>query len=186
VSGRGELAYRDFGEAFVLACVTPERLVDAIRRIAGDKVELGPLRAGPGGAAVVTARGTIGEPIADELGSELLSYSVRLPVDVDLQAKVGAVGRFKATGEITIRLTVRTVRPLAIVIDVHPVTPRDVTFEVVARGVQSRIMALAADIEGEMRIHAAAFVNEQTRRPDAARLTRIDLLPMIEAAWATL
>jgi hypothetical protein len=181
-----ELSYKDFGEAFILAAVTPERLISAVKRIAGDSVELGPLRAGPGGAAVVTAQGTIGEPIADELGSELLSYAVRLPVDVFFQARVGATGKFKAKGEVTVRLTVRTVHPLAIVIDVHLVSPRDVTFVIEARGVQSRLMQMAADIEGELKAHTAAFVNEQISRPEAARLTRIELLPMIEAAWETL
>lgn len=181
-----ELDYRDFGEAFVLAAVTPERVVGAVKRIAGDRVELGPLRAGPAGAALVRAKGIIGEPIADEIGGDLLAYQVRLPVDVDIEARVGAVGHFRAEGEIELRLTVRIVQPLALVIDVQPVQNHDVRFAIKARGMQSRLLQRAGDVEGELKVHAAAYVNEQISRPEAARYTRIELLPMIEKVWGEL
>lgn len=177
------LSYESFGEAFIFATVTPERVVAAVKRIAGDSVSLGPLRAGPAGAAVVTATGTIGEPVADEIGSNPLTYSVRLPVSLSLVVRVGAVGRFEATGSIGMRLSVRTVSPLAIVIDVAPVEPSDVSFDISSRGVQSRVMQRAGDVAGEVAVHAARYVNEQIDRPSASRFKRIDLLPLIEASW---
>lgn len=180
------LSYREFGELFILAAATPERVVGAVKRIAGDSVELGPLRAGPGRAATVMARGTIGEPVAEEIDSEFLAYSVELPVRLGLDVRVGTTGRFEATGQINLRLGIRTVRPLAIVVDVDEVAPSDTSFVVRALGVQSKLFQLAADVERELRRHAAAFVNDQVARPDAARLTRIDLMPLIEKGWADL
>ena len=100
--------------------------------------------------------------------------------------RVGTTGRFDATGEIEVRLSVRTEMPLAIVIDVHPVLPSDVRFDIRARGVQSKLLQRAGDVEGELRQRAAAYVNEQIGRPDAAHYTRIELGPLIEGAWSNL
>jgi hypothetical protein len=183
---QGELSYESFGEAFIFATVTPERVVAAVKRIAGDTVSLGPLRAGPAGAASVTAHGTIGDPEADEIGSNPLTYAVRLPVSLSLVVRVGAVGRFEATGSIGLRLDVRTVSPLAIVIDVAPVDPSDTSFKISSRGVQSRVMQRAGDVAGELSLHAARYVNEQINRPEASRFTRIDLLPLIESSWSSM
>lgn len=178
--------YSAFGEAFVYRAVTPERIVDAVARIAGDVVELGPIKAGPGGAATVNARGRIGQPAADEVGSSPLAYSVKLPVDVSLDVKVGTVSRYDATGEITLRLTVRTVEPLTIVIDVEPVQPEHIDFRISARGVQAKLLQRAGDVAGELRRHTADYVNTRISDPLTSRFTVIELLPLIERVWAEL
>lgn len=181
-------SYQAFGEALILTAVTPERVIDAVKRIAGNSVSLGPIRAGPAGAAVVRAEGVVGDPVAEELPATLLTYCVRLPVELSLDVRVGAVGKghFEASGTIDLRLVVRTVRPLAIVIDVAPVAPADIEFAIRARGVQSRLLQRAGDVEGELRLHTASYVNEQIARPEAARYTRIDLLPVIDETWSSL
>lgn len=178
------LSYGEFGEAFIFTAVSPERVTATVKKIAGDSVVLGPIRAGPAGAATVLVRGTIGEPVAEEICAEPLTFSVTLPIDVRLRVRVGATSRFRGTGSIRLTLTARTVTPLALVIDVATVSPSDVHFDVEATGVQSRLLQRAGDVEGQMRAHAAAYVNEQTRRPDIARYTRIELLPLIEKTWA--
>ena len=180
------LDYRAFGEAFVYRAVTPERVVEAVARIAGETVELGPIRAGPGGTASVLARGRIGEPEADESASDPLTYSVRLPVDVALEVKVGTVHRYNATGTIDLSLTVRTVEPLKIFIDVDPVRAEDAAFNIRSHGVQAKLLGRAGDVEGELRRHTAAYVNERMNHPDTVRYTTIDLLPLMEQVWASL
>ena len=180
------LSYHAFGEAFVWNAVTPERVVATVAKLAGDSVEIGPLRAGPAGAASVKARGSIGTPVADEIPSDLLTYSVRLPVDLSLEVRVGAVGYFEASGEIELRLAVRTVEPLTIVIDVDPVKPSDARFAISSRGVQSKLLQRAGDVQGQLREHAAAYVNDQLSRSDALRYMQIDLLPLIESTWTSI
>ncbi|HMC38163.1 MAG TPA: hypothetical protein VKI19_00785 [Acidimicrobiales bacterium] len=181
-----QLDYRAFGEAFILRAVTPERVVDAVARIAGDRVELGPIKAGPGGRATVNAHGRIGEPQADEEAAEPLTYTVRVPVDVSLQVKVGTVNRYAASGTIDMRLVVRTAEPLKIVIDVEPVRPEQVRFEIEAKGMPARFLGRAGDVDGELRRHTAAYVNERIGHPDTSRFTTIDLLPLMERVWADL
>lgn len=180
------LSYGEFGETFILCTVTPSRVVQAVQRIAGNSVALGPLRAGPLGSATVEAKGRIGAPVAEETGSDPLRYAVRLPVDMDIEVRVGAHGHFRATGEIELRMTVRTLSPLTIVIDVDTVAPADARFGIHAVGVQSRLLQRAGDVEGELRRHAASYVNERINRPEAARFTRIELEPLIEMAWGQL
>lgn len=180
------LDYRRFGEAFILSAVTPERIVDAVARIAGEVVELGPIKAGPGGRASVRARGRLGEPSADEAGSEPLAYDVQVPVDVSLEVKVGGVNRYDATGRIPLRLEVRTVEPLAIHIEVQPVSPGDIEFDISARGVQAKLLGRAGDVAGELRRHTAEYVNGRIADPATARFTTIDLLPLIARVWEEL
>lgn len=180
------LDYGAFGEAFIYRAVTPERIVEAVTRIAGDQVRLGPIKAGPGGRATVNALGRIGQPEADEAGADPLTYSVRLPVDVSLEVKVGTVNRYTAAGAVDLRLEVRTAEPLAILIDVAPVRPEHITFRIDAQGVQAKLLGRAGDVHGELRRHTAAFVNERISDPDTSRFTQIDLLPLIEEVWSDL
>lgn len=180
------LDYRAFGEAFIYRAVTPERIVDAVSRIAGDQVRLGPIKAGPGGAATVNALGRIGEPEADEAGSDPLTYAVRLPVDVSLEVKVGGINRYSASGAIDLNLRVHTAEPLAILIDVEPVRPEHISFRIEAKGVQAKLLGRAGDVDGELRRHTAAYVNERISDPGTSRFTHIDLLPLIEEVWADL
>lgn len=178
--------YGAFGEAFIYRAVTPDRIVDAVARLAGDSVVLGPIKAGPGGRATVNAQGRIGRPDADETGADPLAYSVRLPVEVSLEVKVGSVSRYSASGTIDLRLTVRTAEPLAIVIDVEPVRPEHIGFRIDAHGVQAKLLGRAGDVDGELRRHTAAYVNERISAPETSRLTHIDLVPLIERVWADL
>lgn len=175
--------YAEFGESFIYRTVTPERVVDAVRRIAGDVVELGPIKAGPGGRATVLATGRIGVPEADEEGADPLTYSVRLPVDVSLQVKVGAIHHYDASGQIDLRLAVVTARPLAVVIEVEPVRPEHVSFRIDAKGMPAKLLGRAGDVDGELRRHTAEYVNSQISAPAAARYTHVDLLPLIERVW---
>lgn len=183
---RRPLDYRHFGEAFVLSAVTPERVVQAVTRIAGEEVRLGPIKAGPGGRATVMARGRLGEPRADEISAEPLAFDVRVPVEVSLEVKVGTVHRYAATGEVALRLEVHTVEPLALVIDVQPVRPDDIDFTIEAQGMPAKVLGRAGDVAGELRRHTAEYVNEKIDAPEAARLTTIDLLPLIDRVWAEL
>ncbi len=175
----------EFGDAFVLAAVSPERVGEAVRRLAGGDVELGPFRAGPVGAATVRARGRVGDPAVRRVAKEPLRFEVRLPVALRLKVRVGTVSVFEGNGEVRLRLTVTTAEPLAIVIDVEQVTGQDVEFEIRARGLQARILERAGDVAGEVRRGVAAYVNERIAAPDTARYTTIDLVPFMDQVWTS-
>ena len=175
-----------FGRAFLHAAVTPERVVAAAKRVAGDTIELGPIRGGPAGAASVKAKGAVGDPVATHLSDDPLLYRLRIPLNIRFAVKVGTLGRFEAEGAVEIRVGARAVAPLALVIDLQPVTAGDVTLEVTAKDVSARFMKRAADIRREVVTHVVEYVNEMLTRPEVTTFTRMDLLPLIEEGWTRL
>jgi hypothetical protein len=180
------LSDADFGRAFLRAAVTPERVVAAARRVAGNTIELGPIRGGPAGAASVKAKGVVGDPVVTQLSDDPLVYRLRIPLHIRFAVKVGTLGRFEADGRIHIRVGARAVAPLALVIDLQPVTAGDVTLEVTAKDVPARFMKRAADIEREVVHHVVDYVNEMLTRSDVAAFTRMDLIGLIEQGWTQL
>lgn len=180
------LSDADFGRAFLSAAVTPERVVAAAKRVAGDSIELGPIRGGPAGAASVKAKGVVGDPVATQLSDDPLVYRLRIPLHIRFAVKVGTLGRFEADGQVDIRVGARAVAPLALVIDLQPVTDRDVTLEVMAKDVPARFMKRAADIRREVVHHVVDYVNQMLTRPEVATFTRMDLVGLIEQGWTQL
>lgn len=180
------LSPADFGHAFLLAAVTPERVVAAAKRMAGETIELGPIRGGPGNAASVKAHGTVGDPVATLVSDDPLVYNLRIPLHIRLAVKVGTLGRFVADGFVNVGVTARPTRPLTLVIELKPVSARDVVLEVAAQDLPARFMNRAADVRREVVTHVVDYVNDTLQRPQVAEFTRMDLVELIERGWAQL
>src|SRR4051794_10387550 len=84
MEGVAELTYEDFGRQLFHQVLHRERIEDAVATVLGDRIEVGPIGAGPGRRfATIRAVGTIGRPRAEPLGGDLVAYRVTLPIDVD-------------------------------------------------------------------------------------------------------
>ena len=59
--GDDRVPYAVFGERFFEHAVTEERIVGGFDGLAGNKIEFGPIGAGPGKLAKVRAEGTFGQ-----------------------------------------------------------------------------------------------------------------------------
>lgn len=177
------LSCAQFGAAFVAHAVTPRRIVAVVRAIAGDDVVVGPIKVGPGSMALADAHGRIGEPVVERTGDDPLAYLIRLPVELDLRVDVGG-GKHDYTvqAEVRIALTVHVERPLVVVIE--PATPhrRDVDVKVRAKGMQAKMIGRLGDIDNELKRHIAAYVRERIEA-DTSDVTRVDLEPLMAAAW---
>lgn len=177
------LTYEEFGTAFVAHAVTPQRILAVVRAIAGDEVNVGPIQAGPGGMAQANAHGRIGEPNIEHTGDDPLSYLIRLPVELELRVDVGG-GKHDYTvqAEVRITLTVHLERPLVVVIE--PATPGrgDVDVKVRAKGMQAKMVGKLGDIDNELKHHIAAYVRARIEA-DTTDVTRVDLEPLMAAAW---
>lgn len=178
------ISYADFGAAFVLAAVTPERIQGVLGDITGEQIAVGPLRAGPGGAATATAVGRVGPAQTQRVSIEPLEYRLTLPVTLTLNVDVAGVNH-AFTGDLTVNisLTVRTAAPLTILVEVGQVRSSDVTSRVQAKGLRAKALALIGDLDGELRRHVATYVNERVSSPEARGATTIDLLPIMAEAW---
>ena len=185
MSDEHTISYDEFGQRFVALAVSPERVASTIAAIAGDRLELGPLSAGPGDAATVTGTGRIGTPTVEPLPDrEWLSFTASLPVSLDLEITVaGAPHRYAAGLTIPLGLTVRTAAPLNLVVDIEVPHARDIRVDLSADGLRAKILRKAGNVDHEVRRHAARFVRERVQAPAAGRATVIELLPLIDEAW---
>ena len=85
------VSYQDFGAVFIDEAVTAARIEHAVRDVAGDRVDVGPIKVGPGDAASVVAKGAIGAPTARPLEPEedgTRRFAVDIPVELHLSVKV--------------------------------------------------------------------------------------------------
>lgn len=182
------VSYQDFGAAFVDEAVSLARIEQAVTAVAGDRVEVGPIGVGPGDAASVVAKGTVGmatakaaQPDAD--GTR--RFVVSIPVELHLSVKVaGTVHRFEASVVARLRLAARTARdPLALVIDITPPEVFDMEVTVRSSGMAARVLGRLGNVDGKIRKEVVGFITERLNAPDAKAATVIDIATHIEAVW---
>jgi hypothetical protein len=172
--------YAEFGRNFVARAITPGRLAGVIADIAGQRIEVGPLAAGPAGAATARAVGRVGQVGAGRLADD--TFEATIPVDLDLTVRLaGRSHRYKATSTIPLRISVTLEAPMTLLLDVHTVRARDVQADVRWSGVAAGIIGQLGDIRREVARHIARYVNE--RAIASADLRRIDIGRMIDELW---
>ncbi|MGV9665129.1 hypothetical protein ACWDUL_33250 [Nocardia niigatensis] len=160
--------YAEFGERFVAAAVTETRIESAVSSVAGRGITIGPFGIGPAGLARFVAKGSIGKPTVIRRGPHV-HFDVMLPVKLRVDVTLGGQRlRLEAVVEIDLTMHARTADPLLIVIDIPPVTGRDVSFvmraqaigtawellldpiaKLVQREVANRINAILADADSQ-------------------------------------
>ena len=181
----GSMTYREFGHRFIELAVTPERVARTIVAVAGDRLDIGPLRAGPADSATVTGTGRIGAPTVEPVDAgEWLAFLATLPVELDLDVVVaGASHRYDGSLAVPLHLTVRTAAPLRLVVDIAAPHARDIRVELRAAGLRSKALRAAGNIDAQVRRHAARIVRQRLADDATAAVRAIDLLPLIDAAW---
>ena len=170
------ISYAEFGQAFFERAVTEQRVQSAARGLAGRPIEFGPINIGPLGLPKVSAKGTVGEPVARRLEAELVAYELILPVDINLLIDFGLEkSRFRATVTVRLNLTARAAGPLKVVIDIEEPTRRNVDVHMQAEGLRASVLQLVAPIESEVRRSVARYVAKQINRPNIAKARVIDV-----------
>lgn len=181
-----ECSYETFGRRFFEYAVTRERVESALANIAGDRIEVGPRRIGPGGMANITASGHVVAPRVKRCETDVIEFDVTLPVHLELEVRLaGQSHRFDAELYADLRLTARALAPLRIFIDVATPTEADVRVEVAARGFGANLLNRLADVEGELRRHVAHYIADQIDEPRIRALCDIDVADRLERSWAS-
>jgi hypothetical protein len=180
-----EISYEQFGVNFVTRVVTPGRVGATIARLAGREVHAGPMPAGPGGAASVTATGRIGEILPRiDFTSDRLAFEATIPVELQLEVRVaGAAHRYRGRVDVPLRLGVRAVDPVTLVIDVEPVQPDRVTVELSADGLRARVLQRLGNVDDEVRRAVVDIVNGRLASDEAAAARVLDILGYVDKAW---
>ena len=179
------ISYAEFGTEFLTAVVTSERIADTVGVLAGERVEIGPLSAGPGGVGRVKARGLIGRAtLAADRSAEPFRFRATLPVELELRVDVAGAHDYRCDLTIALDLTLCTTEPLALLIEVGRIEPDDVTVDLAPSGVRARVLQVVGNVDAEIRRHVADVVNQRLddETDDGAHVIR--LLPLVDRAWA--
>ena len=178
------ISYGDWGHDFFRTAVTEERLLGAVRQLAGRPIEFGPLGVGPGRLAKVMARGTVGEPTCEALAGGMVAFRLSIPahVEFDLDLQVNRQ-HFTVDMVIPVIVTAQGMPGLKIFIDVQPPSRGDLDVKVQAHGFRATVLSIAADVEGELRKFVAKYVAREVEKPEIMQARVIDVAGRIDGAW---
>ncbi|APA95946.1 hypothetical protein [Nocardia seriolae] len=167
--------YAEFGERFVAAAVTESRIESAVSGVAGRGITIGPFGIGPAGLARFVAKGSIGKPSIIRRGPHV-HFDVMLPVKLRVDVTLGGQRlRLEAVVEIDLTMHARTADPLLIVIDIPPVTGRDVSFVMRAQAIGTAWELLLNPIAQLVQREVANRINGILADPDSQRSRTFDV-----------
>lgn len=167
--------YAEFGERFVAAAVTESRIEQAVASVAGRGMTIGPFGIGPAGLARFVAKGSIGKPTVIRRGPHV-HFDVMLPVKLRVDVTLGGQRlRLEAVVEIDLTMHARTADPLLIVIDIPPVTGRDVSFVMRAQAIGTAWELLLDPIAVLVQREVANRINAILADPDSQRGRTFDV-----------
>jgi len=179
------ISYATFGARFIEHAVTEARVVGALGSLAGDRIEFGPVGAGPGKIAQVTAVGEVGQASARRLPGDEVAFRLSIPVALDLHIYLLVdQHKFRAAVTVGLTLTARAAEPLRIVIDVDTPTWRDVTVATEAEGLRAAVLQRVAGLDREIGRFVAQFVAREIDKPHIRAARDIDVAARIEGSWA--
>lgn len=178
------VTYAEFGERFFVHAVSEARIVGALRGIAGERIAFGPIGAGPGKLAKVSAEGELGVAAAEPIEGEHVAYRLTIPVELDLDIELPLDhNRFRADVEVALVLTARAADPLRVIIDIEPPTSRDVTVDLKADGMRADLFGRLAGVDREIRRFVARYVTREIDKPHIRAARDIDVAARIDGAY---
>lgn len=180
--------YADFGAAFLRAILPKERILRSIDRLVGDRIELGPIAAGPGRVfAKARATGIFQPTFGEEVPGPLLSYRVFLPVEVDFELDIAVdVHRFHATLIVPLMLTLRTERPALLVWDLTLPLAEEVELSVGTAKRRSQVLQRVAGLDQELRRFLLRVIEKELAKEHIQRALTLDLPTLVDGAWEAL
>ena len=180
-----EISYEAFGAEYIRRILHKDRILTMINELLGPELQLGPIGAGPGRkAATVSALATFRPCKGEEIAGDLLSYRVFLPISVvfDIDMRVDK-HRFSADVVIPIILTVHTVAPLRIRIDITVPSDDEVALTLQSDTRRGAVLQKLARLEPELRRFLVKVVRTELSKPYVRRATDFDMAELIDKAW---
>ena len=183
---RSTIGYEQWAVDFFTEAISEGRVLDAVRIIAGEQIEFGPVKAGPGGIATVRAYGEIRQPSAARAPGEHVAHRVMLPIELTIEVTLQVEQRFEA--ELLVPLTLRAVprSSVRIFIEAEPTRTEEMRVELRARGIRSSVLQRVSDVEGELRRFVAEYVIELLDKPHVRAARVIDVCGAMDGVWAAI
>lgn len=181
-----EISYEQFGAAYIRRVLHKQRILSMINDVLGPTIELGPIGAGPGRkAATVSVLGTFGPTTGEEIPGDLLAYRVFLPISVafDIDLRVDK-HRFVADVVVPLTLTIHTIAPLRVRIDITVPGQDEVDLNLQADTRRGAVLQKVAGLEAELRRFLVKVVRTELAKPYVRRATDFDMAALIDDAWS--
>jgi len=182
----GNVSYEQWALEFFAEAINEERVLDAVRTIAGQQIEFGPVSAGPGGIATVKAYGEIKQPSATLIPGEHVSHRVLLPIELTFEVVLQVEQRFEAELLVPFTLTAVPRAGVGIFIEAQPPRTEEMQVEIRARGMRSSVLQRVADVEGELRRFVAEYVIELLDKPHVMATRTIDVCSVMDGVWSVI
>lgn len=182
------MTYADFGEAFLRKVVHRRRVLEVVERVLGEKIELGPIGAGPGRKfARVHATGWFQPMSGVEIPGPDIAFRVIIPVDVDFDIEIARdVNRFRARLLVPVTITLRLEPPLFLLVDVLLPEEDEVSLQVETDKRRSAVLQRVAGLENELRRFMMRVMEKEFSKPHIQRIMRVDLLQLVDDTWPEL
>ena len=180
------ISFDQFGRNFMREVVTADRVAATIASVVGERIEMGPMAAGPRDAARASLRAKLADVAVSPPSAhdDALRFSALVRLECTLAVKATLINkRYRGALTIPLILDVRTVSPLRLVIDVEPPAPADIGVELASHDRSGRVIQVLGNIDGEVRTQAAAEVARRVEAPEARRHREIDVLAMVDDVW---
>jgi len=182
------MTYADFGETFLRKVVHRRRVLEVVERVLGEKIELGPIGAGPGRKfARVNATGWFQPLSGVEIPGPDIAFRVIIPVDVDFAIEIARdVNRFRARLLVPVTITLRLEPPLDLMVDVLLPDEQEVSLQVETDKRRSAVLQRVAGLETELRRFMMRVMEKEFSKPHIQRIMRVDLLQLVDDTWPQL
>jgi hypothetical protein len=180
-----EISYEAFGVEYVHRILHKDRILRLVNEVLGDRIELGPIGAGPGRSfASVSVVGTYRPTKGEQIPGDLLAYKVYLPISVvfDLDMRVDR-HRFNADVVVPLTLSVRVESPLTICIDIGIPGEDEIALTLQTPTRRGTLLQKLAGLESELKRFLVKVVRTELAKPYVKRATRLDMIDLIDDAW---
>jgi hypothetical protein len=179
------ISYERFGRRFFELAVSPERVAAAFGELAGSSFDFGPIGAGPGRLAKVSARVHVGLPILHREDGDTIAFDLTIPIRLHLLIDLSVdKQRFDVDGDVALRLTVRAAEPLLVIIDVDEPAASDVRIDVRAETLRGSVLRALGSVDDEIKRFVSRYIAEEIRKPHIEATRTIDVVAQIDRAWS--
>lgn len=178
------VSYEAFGRNFLEYAASTERIAGAFEKLTGEAFEFGPIGAGPGKLAKLSATVRLGQPRLNREVDDIISFDLVIPLKVDLLIDL-SLDRypFRVDGTIHLHLTVRTAEPLRVLIEIDEPQPSNVRINVASATRRGELLRILASVDHEIRRFVARYIAAEICKPHIQAATDIDVAARLDAAW---
>ncbi len=180
-----EIGYEQFGVNFLRQILHKDRIVRMVNEVLGDRIELGPIGAGPGrNVASISVVGIYGQATGEEIPGDLVSYRVFLPIDVDFDIDLRMDRlRFHAKVVVPLVMTMHTEAPVVIRWDIQVPAEDEVVLSLNTATRRGAVLQKVAGLEGELRRFLIKVVRTELAKDYVRRATHLDMVELMGPTW---